>query len=157
MKGWRPRSSENIVRLDAGEMLGDDAVRNIAVQGFESALRRVWETDQIPISSSLCHGVAGLVLLCHKFATRAGSAEAVTAAGTFTEVLLSRCDPSLPLGVAEYLPRRAGEPGTVLAAQPGGMWIDHPGFLEGAAGVASALLAVATSTPVHWSRVLLAD
>jgi hypothetical protein len=36
-----------------------------------------------------------------------------------------------------------------------GNFVDDPGFLTGAAGVALVLLAASTSTPLSWDRTLL--
>jgi hypothetical protein len=41
------------------------------------------------------------------------------------------------------------------AVEPGGVRVDQPGFLEGAPGVALALLAASTDREPTWDRVLL--
>ncbi|MFI7453119.1 lanthionine synthetase C family protein [Nonomuraea sp. NPDC049714] len=141
--------------LDAAEALGDESVRAVAIEGFEAALLQM-EARPRRTGPGLCHGLAGVLLICGKFATRAGSAAARAALERLVDRLLGGCDPSHPLIVRDYKPQMAGEPGSVLAASPDGAWIDHPGLLDGAAGVALALLSVAERVPPRWAHALLA-
>ncbi|HEX4814515.1 MAG TPA: lanthionine synthetase C family protein [Nonomuraea sp.] len=130
--------------LDAADALEDTALRAVAVDGFEAALRRLAD-DGPPSSSGLCHGVAGLLVICRKFAAATGSATAAAAAAELTGVLLSRCDPALPLAIQE----------STVAEDGGEIRIDDPGLLSGATGVALALLMIGTGQPDRWSRTLV--
>ncbi|MGP4022092.1 lanthionine synthetase C family protein [Actinomadura sp. 3N407] len=140
--------------FDAAQRLADDAVRTIAVDGFAAATRRLREGPG-PETPGLCHGWAGLVLICRKFAILAGSEPARAALPELVENLLAYCDADRPLLVQDYKPREVGGPGSPLADAPAGAWIDHPGFLDGAAGVALTLLSVTSSAPPRWARALL--
>jgi lantibiotic biosynthesis protein len=141
--------------LDAAEALGDASVRAVAIEGFETALLQL-EARPRTTGPGLCHGLAGVLLICRTFAMRTGSAAARTALEPLVDRLLGGCDPGHPLIVRDYKPQVAGEPGSVLAASPGGAWIDHPGLLDGAAGVALALLSVAEREPPRWAHALQA-
>jgi hypothetical protein len=138
--------------LDAADALEDGSVRALAVEGFEATVRLLADAQR-PETPGLCHGVAGLMLISRKFQNHTAGATPLTAA--LTEDLLSRCDAALPLGVQDFKPTEVGQPGSPLEASPEGRWIDDPGLLEGAAGVALALLSVATAAPIGWARALL--
>ncbi|MET8863866.1 lanthionine synthetase C family protein [Nonomuraea sp. NPDC004580] len=141
--------------LDAAEALGDASVRAVAVEGFEAALRLL-EARPRTLGPGLCHGVGGVLLICRAFAVRTGSAAARAALECLVERLLGGCDPGHPLIVRDYKPQVTGEPGSPLAASRGGAWIDQPGLLEGAAGVALALLSVTEPVPPRWADALMA-
>ncbi|MER5727530.1 lanthionine synthetase C family protein [Streptomyces sp. NPDC002138] len=126
--------------LNAAEALGDAALRAVAVDAFEAVLRRFDASDGFP-SATVCHGAAGLVVMCAEFARRTGSRKAAASLVPLTEHLLTHCDPGLPLGVQDL-----EQPGVLL---------DSPGILTGADGVALALWAVSTSVPARWTRALL--
>jgi lantibiotic biosynthesis protein len=142
--------------LDAATALDDAAVRTIAVEGFEAALR-LWQPGGTLGAPGLCHGEAGMVLICHRFATQTGSVAARAALVPLVDGLLGRCDPRLCLFVQDYKPPAAGMPGSPLANGTDGAWIDSPGLLEGSTGVALTLLSVATPLPPRWARALLVD
>ncbi|MFC5744746.1 lanthionine synthetase C family protein [Actinomadura rugatobispora] len=140
--------------LDAADVLADDSVRDVAVKGFEATLRRVLGGGAAPVYPGLCHGLAGLVLVCRKFAHRTDSDPARAALPVLTEELLGRCDPRSPFVIRDYLaPVAAPEPGDA----PQGTWVDNPGLLEGAAGVALALMSAPSAAPPGWARALLVD
>jgi hypothetical protein len=140
--------------LDAADVLDDDSLRALAVDGFHAALRRLG-TSQLPASAHLCHGVAGLLLLCLKFARRSGSQAAGGAVAWLTEELLTRCEERAPLIVRDFQPAAGDPAGTAHTDEEGGAWLDIPGLLHGAAGVALALLSVSTPAPLRWARSLL--
>lgn len=126
--------------LNAAAALGDPRLRSIAVDAFEAVLRRFDDSGRIS-SATVCHGTAGLVLICAEFARRTGSEKARTSLPRLTEHLLSHCDPDLPLGIQDL-----EQPGVLL---------DSPGILTGADGVALALWAVSTPVEPRWTRALL--
>lgn len=141
------------VLLDAADALDDRTVRGLALAGFAAQLRRMRDLGGPP-TPGLCHGIAGMLVICAKFAG-AGSAAAAAAAAVLTDELLAWCDPELPLYVQDYKNTSAGLPGSDLRSRPNGALVDSPGLLEGAAGVALALLTVSGQVPTHWSRALL--
>ncbi|KAB8189597.1 hypothetical protein FH608_039085 [Nonomuraea phyllanthi] len=144
--------------LDAADALGDDTMRTVAVEGFEAALRQMEDLPAAALNyPGLCHGDAGMVLICRKFATQTGSAAARSALERLVDRLLGHCDPDRPLLVRDYRPVQAAEPGSPSALDPDGTWVDNPGLLEGAAGVALTLLSVATPVPPFWARAVLVN
>jgi len=140
--------------LDAADALDDDALRAIAVEGFEAALRR--RQDGSPsLFPGLCHGDAGFLMICLKFVTQTGSTAARNALVGLVDGLLSRCDPRQDLFVQNHVSPRDAMPGSPLASATEGTWIDSPGLLEGSTGVALTLLSAATAVPPRWARALL--
>jgi len=140
--------------LDAADALDDASIEAIAVEGFEAMALQLLD-DSGPHSPGLCHGFAGLLLISQKFSERPSCPVAQTTTATLTEELLRSCDPEQPLMVRDYKPAEAGAPGSPLANTSTGAWINQPDLMDGAAGVASTLLSVATDTPANWSRALL--
>ncbi|MGW7101539.1 lanthionine synthetase C family protein [Streptomyces sp. NPDC054838] len=126
--------------LNAADALDDPSLRAIAVDAFEAVLRRFDASDGFP-SATVCHGAAGLVVICAGFARRTTSQKARASLVPLTEHLLTHCDPDLPLGVQDL-----EQPGVLL---------DCPGILTGADGVALALWAVSTPVEPRWTRALL--
>ena len=93
------------------------------------------------LDAGICHGAAGLALVFHRFHHATGNTVfAEAAAGWYRRVLEMRRPGD---GVGGY---RTWEP-------PG--WVDDPGLLTGAAGVALALLAAGDPVAPDWDRLLL--
>ncbi|MEV7559269.1 lanthionine synthetase C family protein [Streptomyces sp. NPDC089795] len=116
---------------------GDDALRAEAVTAFEGALARAG--DLRPLSPTLCHGLAGLVMLTMEFAPWS-----TTARDRLPELvgdLLDRHEPDRPLGFADL--EEPGKP------------VDDPGLLTGATGVALTLLAATGDRRPDWFRAFL--
>jgi hypothetical protein len=124
--------------LSAGAALDDGRLRSIARQAFEASVSR--QSRPASLSSSLCHGLAGLLAISSEFA-RAGSVPARRQVSALAELILARCDPDSPFGVWDD--ERHARP------------LDDPGFLTGVAGVGLALLAASAPTRPAWFRVLL--
>jgi hypothetical protein len=124
--------------LSAGAALDDGRLRSVARQAFEASVSR--QSQRASLSSSLCHGLAGLLAISSEFA-RAGSASARRQVSALAELILARCDPDSPFGVWDD--DRHATP------------LDNPGFLTGVAGVGLALLAAAAPTRPAWFRTLL--
>jgi len=140
--------------LDAADALGDRSLEAIAIEGFDAVARQVASKPQYR-APGLCHGVAGLLLISHKFAARRSCPAARTMTVSLTQELLKWCNFERPLVVQDYKPTEVGAPNSPLANSPAGAWLDDPGLLEGAAGVAMTLLSVATDMPADWSRSML--
>jgi lantibiotic modifying enzyme len=126
--------------LAAAQALADNDLRALAIDTFDGALRRVAAHGGFP-SATLCHGAAGALAICVRFARDTGSVLARRALPTLTEQLLAHCDPDLLLGVQDL-----EQPGVLL---------DSPGLLSGSAGVALALWSASTAVPARWERALL--
>jgi len=92
-------------------------------------------------SPTVCHGVAGLLAITLRFAADTGRAEFERAATDLVRQLVAAFEPESTFGYRNL--------------EPSGGRVDHPGLLDGAAGVALALLAATTAVEPRWDRVLL--
>ncbi|MFC5827871.1 lanthionine synthetase C family protein [Nonomuraea insulae] len=111
----------------------DDAeLRGAAVEAFEAVLRRTRKTACL--SPTLCHGHAGILLLCLEFADVSEHARAM--APVLLDELIAYADPARPLLFADQ--ERAG------------VFVDDPSLLTGATGVALVLLAAAAERRPGW-------
>jgi class I lanthipeptide synthase len=124
----------------AGEALGDDGLRALAIAGMEAVYRRPISERAID-SPTFCHGVAGLLQVTLRFAHDTGLPVFAEAAAALTAQLLDAYDGSRLLGFASL--------------EPGGNPVDQPGLLDGAPGVALVLLAAATDVEPTWDRLFL--
>jgi hypothetical protein len=89
----------------------------------------------------LCHGVAGLLQVVLRFWHDTGLDVFAVGAAELADQLLAVYEPTRPLGFA--------------AMEPGRNPVDRAGLLDGAPGVALALLAAATDTEPTWDRAFL--
>ena len=94
----------------------------------------------------LCHGAAGLGHMLNRLAQELGDEELADAARAWFGRALDMRVPGT--GVGGFRTYRTGQD---VAAR----WLDHPGFLAGAAGVGLALLAAMTDVSPAWDRALL--
>ncbi|MBV9691209.1 MAG: lanthionine synthetase C family protein [Ktedonobacteraceae bacterium] len=124
----------------AGAALQDTSLHQIALQALETVLQRPIEQRNIN-SPTICHGVAGLLAICLRFAHVSQSQIVQKHISLLTEQILGACHSDLPL--------------TVQDQESNGIFVDDPGFLTGAIGVALVLLAVCTSVEPQWNRALL--
>ena len=125
----------------AGDAIGDRALKALAVEAMAAALRRP-VPERLIDSPTLCHGVSGLLAIVLRFVHDDEHAhELISGAQALTRELLALYDPDRPLGY--------------VSIEPGCNRVDHPGLLDGAAGVALALLAAATSAEPGWDRLFL--
>lgn len=125
----------------AGTALQDSALRTLAVDTMIAVYRRPPEARRSDHSPGLCHGVAGLLQLTLRFAHDTGDAVFAEAAAELTTRVLSMFRPESPFGY--------------VALAENGATADDPTLLDGAAGIALALLAAATDVPPAWDRTLL--
>jgi hypothetical protein len=122
----------------AGVAADEAGLRDLAVDAMRGHCRRYPELA----SPSVCHGLAGQVLLALAFAYDTREPVFVTAAGRLAERLHHRYRDGFPLGFREV----EGD---------GGTEVDHPGLLRGAQGIALTLLAAHLGRPPRWGRLLL--
>jgi hypothetical protein len=92
----------------------------------------------------VCHGAAGLGHLFNRLHRATGDPYLGEIARSWVERTLAMRRPNQ--GIAGFCNWR-----------PGDLWIDDPGFLNGAAGIGLALLAAATPVEPAWDRLLLMD
>lgn len=124
----------------AGCALGDNEWRRLAVTAIAAVCRRP-ARDRGLSGPGLCHGSAGLLLILGRFATATGKPALGREAGALLTSLLSDFDAGSLLGYREV--------------ETTGATVDNPGLLDGAAGVALALLSVAEEQSSDWTRLFL--
>jgi lantibiotic biosynthesis protein len=124
--------------LVAADGAGDAELRDLATALAVDAARRPPAACGVS-GAGLCHGAAGLGHL-------------------FNRLHQSTGDASLRTAARYWLARALDEPRPALAdpsTSRGAGWQSHAGILEGAAGVALALLAAASEVAPDWDRMLL--
>jgi hypothetical protein len=124
----------------AGEALDDQGLCGVAVEAMHAVFRRPIPERRIE-SPTFCHGVAGLLQIAVRFAHDTRLPAFSAAATELVDGLLAAYEPDRPLGYASI--------------EPGPNPVDRPGLLDGAPGVALALLAAATDTEPTWDRLFL--
>jgi class I lanthipeptide synthase len=124
----------------AGEALDDQGLRDFAVEAMQAVFRRPILERRIE-SPTYCHGIAGLLQIVVRFANDTGLSTFSDAAAELVDELLAAYETDRPLGFASI--------------EPGSNPVDRAGLLDGAPGVAMALLAAATDIEPNWDRLFL--
>jgi hypothetical protein len=124
----------------AGEALGREDYRALAVSAMEAVFRRPIAVRRID-SPTFCHGVSGLLGIALRFSHDLGGAAFSAEIGALVRQLLDSFQPQSLLGFRHLETKDTA--------------MDQPGLLEGAPGVALALLASATSCEPTWDRLFL--
>jgi hypothetical protein len=124
----------------AGTATARPDYRDLAVAAMAAVYRRPVAARRID-SPTVCHGVAGLLLVTLRFAHESRLPMFVDAARDLTAQLLDAHEPASRFGYRNL--------------EPTGGRVDHPGLLDGATGVALVLLAGAAPVEPAWDRVLL--
>ncbi|MEU1936217.1 lanthionine synthetase C family protein [Streptomyces coeruleorubidus] len=124
-----------VALLRAAEALGDDAAGSAAADAFDAVLRRGPGRGTV-LSPTLCHGMAGLVAVCAEFAASGRSPNAEAALPSLVGELLAYAEDDRPLLFADQ--------------DVPGNFVDDPGLLTGAAGVALTLFAVTGRDRPRW-------
>ncbi|MGD9644415.1 MAG: lanthionine synthetase C family protein [Pirellulales bacterium] len=137
----------SVVLARAAAVTGNARWRRVAHDLALRAARRPAATSGIE-DAGLCHGTAGAAHLFNRLAQHFDDDELRTASvGWFTRTFALEGQGGGVGGFASWQHGRADGPG----------WADDPGLLEGAAGVALALLAATTEVEPAWDAMLLAD
>ena len=124
----------------AGCALQDEDLKSSAIEAMEAVFRRPIAARQVH-SPTLCHGVAGLLQITLRFANDAKLPQFEQAATELVSQLLEAFNPNALLGFC--------------GVEPDGTLVDQAGMLDGAPGVAMALLAAATDARPTWDRMFL--
>ena len=124
----------------AGKALADDHLCQVALDALLAALRRPVSARSID-SPTLCHGVAGLLQICLRFANETRDTTLAEQIPLLVEQILENFDEQSPLGF------RDRERQDVL--------VDQPDWLTGAPGTAMVLLSAACPVEPDWDRYLL--
>ena len=124
----------------SGVAMRDAELRDLAVDAMAAVYRRPVSERHID-SPTFCHGIAGLLQVTLRFAQDTGLPLFHGAAPQLFRQLLAAYDPERPLGFATL--------------EPQDRWVDQPGLLDGAPGVALTLLAAATEVEPSWDRLFL--
>ncbi|MDE2351549.1 MAG: lanthionine synthetase C family protein [Alphaproteobacteria bacterium] len=124
----------------AGDALDEPRYRDAALEAVRAICARPWQARQIS-SPTFCHGVSGLAHIVLRFAQDTDLPWLWEASRAMLDMLLELYEPDSVLGFRAH--------------EPEGRRIDRPGFLDGAPGVAAALLAFATDRAPCWDRVFL--
>jgi lantibiotic modifying enzyme len=124
----------------AGEALGREDYRDLAISAMEAVFRRPIARRSIP-SPTFCHGVSGLLQIALRFANDTDRPVFVEESRRLTEQLLERYSPDSLVGFRNL--------------EVEGSEVDQPGLLDGASGVALVLLAAATEVDPTWDRLFL--
>jgi len=124
----------------ASKALGVDRYAEVARNAMRAIMRRP-QLERGIVSPTFCHGLAGLMHVFARFAQSVDGHEFVPAVERiFCEI------------------EEMYEPGSLLgfrSVELQGRRVDQPGLLEGAPGVALALLAAGTPVSPDWDRIFL--
>ncbi|MFG2149108.1 lanthionine synthetase C family protein [Streptomyces sp. NPDC048696] len=138
----------------AGRLTGEGDWRRLALRSAHALVHRPDALAHLQ-GPTVCHGLAGFVQSLWRLGRLAGDAALLDHCAEIAEQVAELWDPAAAFGYRHVAPadrQRGWE-----LDQPLGLE-DNPGVLEGAAGVAAALLSVTAGTqgadPV-WDRVLL--
>ncbi|MFN2166537.1 MAG: lanthionine synthetase C family protein [Anaerolineae bacterium] len=133
--------------LSAARRLNERRWEQYALELAHATARRR-ATDTTVKDACLCHGAAGVGHLFNRLFQATGAPGLKEAALYWYE--RSFTYRKIGGGIAGYRTHRPG-------AGAGGAWVEDPGFLTGAAGVALAQLAATCCTEPDWDRLLLAS
>jgi hypothetical protein len=133
------------VLWNAGAALNDESLTQEALSVARHAARRSPDRCGV-VDAGLCHGAAGLGHIFNRLYQASGDAELADAARFWLGRCLELREPHQGYGGFRSL--TGGEAGALE-------WVDDPGVLTGAAGVALALLAAVSPVEPEWDRMLL--
>lgn len=144
----------------AARLTGETDWHRLALEGARTLLRRP-ATEHHLKGPTLCHGRAGFLQSLWRLGRLTADRELLDHAAPLAEGLAALADPEAPFGFRHLSPVRSDRGWD--RTQPLRA-VDNGGLLEGAAGVAAALLSMLPGGPAasgasgdgpHWDRVLL--
>ena len=124
----------------AGEALDRDDFRDLGISAMEAVFRRPIPIRHID-SPTFCHGVSGLLAITLRFANDTSIPAFAEGSRMLIQQLLDNYQPTSLLGFRNI--------------ETNDHEIDQPGLLDGAPGVALALLSAATAVEPAWDRLFL--
>ena len=124
----------------AGRALNDEHLAKIALDALKTVLHRPFVARNID-TTTLCHGHAGLLLICLHFAHECHDPLLLEQIPQIVEYILSQFDPQSPFGFR--------------GIEQGGIAVDPASLLTGTPGTALALLAASSEVAPSWDRLLL--
>ena len=133
--------------LCAGEAVGRADWAQEAVAIMRKAALRPADTVGV-MDAALCHGAAGVAHIYNRFYQATGVEAFHAAAVEWFERTLELRSFAAPEGFAGFAAFHRHDDGTPV-------WEPSPGLLEGAAGIALALLAAVSDVSPEWDRMLL--
>jgi lantibiotic modifying enzyme len=92
-------------------------------------------------SPTFCHGLAGLLTICLRFVNDTTSESIGQQIPVLVDKILNQHNSIFPLGFKDLKPDHA--------------WVDDPGLLTGASGIALALLSAARPIEPNWDQAFL--
>lgn len=107
-----------------------------ALMSIHSGLSRPWHSIESP---TFCHGVAGLLQVGLRYASEDQSPALLSFAEDCATRLIEMHDEARPFGYC--------------SVENGNRYIDQPGLLDGAAGIALTLLSVSEKEDPSWDRI----
>ena len=116
------------------------AFSSLALEAMRAVMQRPRHARALT-SPALCHGVAGLLCITLRFRQEAAGEDFTGFGRTLLAELEDMHEPETLLGFR--------------TSAPGGGRMDQAGMLDGAPGIAMALLAASTATPPTWDRLFL--
>lgn len=127
----------------AGQAIGDLGLKNFATAAFRDIFCRTRQEWGLP-GPTLCHGIAGLLLITHEMAKEDGCEDLHVRVSELKETLLSFYHPDSPWGFKDVEPCRHGK----------SCELNKVGFLEGATGVLLTLISL-SDAGTRWHLPLL--
>lgn len=127
----------------AAKALGDQELRSFALTAFRQIFSGK-QTDWEIVSPSLCHGMAGFLLITHEMAQEEGGEDLSVKVDMLKQSLLNFYNTDFPFGFKSVQYTKKG-----IAVQ-----VNDPGFLEGTAGILLTLLHLSSSNNT-WHLPLL--
>lgn len=124
----------------AGRASDSERICALALSSMHATCRRPIAARRID-SPTFCHGVAGLLSITLRFVHETGDPVLLTESQALAQQIMDRYAPDSPLGFRNI--------------ETADHEIDQPGLLDGAPGVALALLAAATDVQPSWDRMFL--
>lgn len=123
----------------AGKALHDDELKSFSIKTFSSLFERPRETWNLP-GPTICHGIAGLLLVTHFMAEDSQNLYLISKKNLLQNILTEYFDPNTPFGFTDF----------ELCKDQSYAKINMSGLLTGAVGVWLSLLTVEMKKIPNW-------